>query len=598
MHYLSLALCFLLVLIPSPAMGPSPRVSAPRASTPVAAPDLDPLATAWDLAERLGPKDSPDTIGPRETSDIPGEDDPRVYIAKYYWTLDDVDSALRIIRRLPFYIQFEITEQLLIRPLKSGSSEAKLKLLRQTLAMKRAHGGPTSRDLGSFVWFFLDRGDFDSALEIVNLIGDPKDDHTYFFSNIWVRRAIGNAYLKANRNAEAEVQFDRALAFAQTVDQFDDDLDRTMRITFHTGIALVRLAHDFSQLGKAEKSSATFALAQQYAEEGGGTANTDFVQALIETGEIAKAERIIQASEPNSIRPSELVEAYAEAGARDKALAILDRWADRSSASAGPDGDNGVSLGLIELYLKLDEPKRAARLARPPGIGIYACDAATMIADSFVARGQPEAAIAALDAAAKQPCHPVVAKDDDEPTAYPSDGIPLSYFSGAFPSSRLPEIIDKYLQLRAYDRAQGAIERITLPQTKAAKLADMARSLNQANEPARANKALGKALLIAEGSRKTPGDVPPHPVLANIASVYAQLGEREKSLQLFERALTAERDKESYRIPLTGLGVIGVYYSQAKLGTDERISRTLREIVRARVAEHDAAVRSESGRGD
>lgn len=592
MHYLSLAFGFLLVLIPSQAMGPSPRVSTPRASTPVVAPDLDPLATAWELAERLGPKDSPDTETHREDTRIPGEDDPRVYVAKYYWSLDDVDSAVRILGRLPFYIQFEVTEQLLSRPLKSGTAEAKLKLLRQTLAMKRAHGGPTSRDLGGFVGFFLDRGQFDDALEIADLIGDPKDDSAYFTRKLGVLSAIGNAYLKANQVAAAEAQFDRALALAQTADRFNDDEDPTNQITFHTSSFLVHLAHSYTRLGKAEKSSTSYALAQNYAERTRGITNVEFMRALIETGEIAKADQLMQAAGPNSIQPSDLIASYAEGGAKDRALALLDQQADRSSASSDPDGDNGVSLGWIELYLKLGEPKRAARLARSPGIGVYACDAALEIADSFVAAGQPEAAIAALDAAVKRPCHPISERDDEEPTAYPSDGIPMSYFTGAFPRCRLPELVDKYLELHDFNRAQAAIERITLPQTKAAKLGDLARALNQANEPARANKALGKALLIAQQSRKAPGDVPPNPVLANIASVYAQLGEREKALQLFERVLVAERDKESYRIPLTGLGVIGVYYSQAKLGTDERISRTLREIVRARVAEHDAAVKA------
>jgi tetratricopeptide (TPR) repeat protein len=561
-----LILCCLLaiVVLPTavqPVVGQEPR------------PDHNPLESAWYVAKKIAP---PDDGQHYRSCSAPNSHEADYHIARYYWRLGQYDAALRTIKGLTKDEQLYLTLELLEQPLGPEQREPIWKLVQQARDLVRDEPyNAATLFQDQQVDLLIRWGELDQARALTEPAGNPGANGRSLVG-VPVLTALGAAFFRAQRKDEARNLFDRAFADVQDVDleslrrkQSFDDIRRDQE-------DLIGIAAGYFALGDSAKVESVLTLAEKYAgvlEHGG-------IQPMIAT--YIGAHRFQQAMKLYERNQNEfaqlgivlrigIAEELVKAGATDPAIKLL----EAELAARRARGDELGDEGMLNAWLAAGKPERArALLGKVEWKGDLAANAVTL-ADWYVKAGDRKSALAVLDYAA------VEVRTRPDPPASESDELLFNYNYVPRRESRsgLPLLSDKYLELKDFDGARRAIESIPLPQTRAEGLTDLARTLLQDRQRAKAKAVIDEAFTLAESAKKTPNDVYPLPALSRIAVVYALLGETERAADLFVKILTRERTEKSYDEPVLGLAEIGYYYEQSGLKPDERIAAQLRPLV-------------------
>jgi tetratricopeptide (TPR) repeat protein len=545
-------------------------------------PDRNPLECAWYLSEKFGPNDSPDTDAPNEDDSVPGETDPRAFVAKYYWQLGQTDRALQIINRLPLFIQVELTEQLLKSAPGSKQETKALRLVRQTVATMKSKGGAAvpwySRQL---IEDLIEFEQYDEARELAETSGEDGNKSQMFLQSLGNLVFEAQSELRVKRPTNAEERFDRAFVLIQTVDTLDTPQNTPYSAKEDAISALGSLAAGYFALNRTENVTAVLNLANKFADEIGNSARQAQVGALIRGHRFDQAMRLIDRLGFSFLDPSITADSFTEAGQPRRAIVLLDRAARMLTVSAAhEDLSTFDRVDLIRAYLAAGSPAKADQLLKQEAADVASSDGAIAIADWYIQANQFGPAIAVLDRATQKAKARALATVQDETEDFPpSFRPPMAYWGDGEREVGLPDLADRYIEVKAFDKAQIAISAIKRAQGRAAKQADLARALWQAGQPEKAKQLVGRAAKLSQESVRLPNDLFPAPVLAKIASVYGMIGNREESVRLFIRALELEQVSPSYRYPLTGLAEIGLYYEESGLGPNDDLRAKLRSMV-------------------
>lgn len=557
--------CLLAIVVPTTAVQPVAG-QEPR-------PDHSPLESAWYVAVKIAPPDD----GQRYRScSAPNGHEADYHIANYYWRLRQYDAALRTIKGLTKDEQLYFTQALLERPLAPEEREPVWKLVQQARELVRDEwDNATSLFQDEQVNLLIRWGELDQARAHAIATNDPRANEISLV-RIPTLAALGSAFFRAQRKDEARKIFDHAFADAQAEDLKPLPEERPWEITRSRLDDLVGLVAGYYALGDSAKVESVLTLSEKYAKllEHAG------IQPMITT--YLRAHRIQQAMELYESNEKEftqigiiqrigIAEQLLDAGETNRAIKLLEVELDARRSRGDELGDEG----MLRAWLAAGKPERARTLLGKVEWKGELVANAIMLADWYLKAGDRKSALAVLDYAFTE------FKSRRDPYASEDSELLFNYHYVPSRESRngLPLLTDKYLELKEFDSARRTIDAISLPQTRAEGLTDLARTLLRDGQRTKAKAVIDEALILAESAKKTPLDVYPLPALSRIAVVYAQLGETERAADLFVKILTRERKEKSYEEPVLVLAEIGFYYEQSGLKPDERIAALLRPLV-------------------
>jgi hypothetical protein len=317
--------------------------------------------------------------------------------------------------------------------------------------------------------------------------------------------------------------------------------------------------------------------------EEGDKCRGSLADAMAQIGRFDQAQGLADALDPlNRVRARiDIANEYRRTGAATKASELLARSVDDLNQLEGYQFQKSqLRLRIIRTFLDLNDDRSAARVVG----GIepdnylpdrqYLRDTALLVADRIAQGGRSNEAAAVLNGAVKS----LVKLKPPDPGEVGTT-VERSFVSRK--ALRLGEFADGLLELGEYAAARRAIDGIELPHFRVGKMADLARMLLiRDRQNAEARKVLDAALRLSESSTNFRPDDPPDSALANVAAVYAQLGERDVARGLFLRVVNGKRLWERYGDPLTQLAEIGYYFELSRLPVDRQVAAALRAIDR------------------
>lgn len=281
---------------------------------------------------------------------------------------------------------------------------------------------------------------------------------------------------------------------------------------------------------------------------------------------VGKAERALElwrqfGDEHDSYEYFQMVNSLIKFGEREKANLYLSR------AKLNPEMLKRSRKYVVEHYLKLSDIELALDAAKSHSIendDFWQQKSLMEIADKLIEDNRIQAALEILEYAFQK-------ADKVENISHPSASI------GADPASRkiiyLRDIFNRYVKLKRLDNAQTVIDSFEYKAEKAKSLIELAK-LQIKTLP---RKAIQELLLKAQNAVKDEGNYNSISVKLLCAEVYAQMGEKEKTVRLITEALAEAKESCCYEEAF--LLSAGKIFEQNKLRADTNLKRVLKEII-------------------
>jgi tetratricopeptide (TPR) repeat protein len=145
-------------------------------------------------------------------------------------------------------------------------------------------------------------------------------------------------------------------------------------------------------------------------------------------------------------------------------------------------------------------------------------------------------------------------------------------------ASFMADIAKQFIKLNRLDLASIVINEIEKPYFKAQSLIKFAQNKNKKD----ANRILDQTLLLMKQNEDSNLDASKHENWNEIALAYKKIGQKEKSIEVFDQILNMERfnrEKSTDSEIISGLAETGYYFTKSRVENNTKITNSLRKIM-------------------
>lgn len=475
-----------------------------------------------------------------------------IYLAQSYWQVGRRQDAIRILKietEKPMYrdaIYLRFVDDLL----KEKKNDEALPLLLKAASLSENNNQALSRIVARLT--LIDQ--HKEAVEIAESIEDPDDKAEILI-------VIAEKCLQNEQKEEALELLSRALEYARE-SKWEDS--KTLAIA-SIGELYAKAKQNETALELLEEAWQKV----QTVEIPGDNIRINSIEKIIEGfAELGRCDRAFALLQ-QGVYPNNELET------KDSSLAYIKVCNDGKAKIIKSQMESTIDdeFELSMLYLQKGNIEKALSIAESGTPSYRQADTLIKIADAFLKIGKMNDAIKTLTSA----FHLTKKIKSDEPE---------SGYMSTSPAYRkaqsLAKIADKFMDINRYDLALNVINSIEKPFIKANKLADFAARQAKTKGQQKAFDYLSQALKLVRKKDREILDANRYSVMINIATSYASINATDKATDVLAEILEWHEEIESNggnTYLLQVMCEVGQQFDKNKLKANERMKKTLREII-------------------
>lgn len=370
---------------------------------------------------------------------------------------------------------------------------------------------------------FTENKEFEKALNLIPQIVENAELSKWKDLELFAKAKAGTIYLKAGKIKEAKVFYDEVLKASAALKEIEHIFVDDLWLEVFEGYKSVSRFEDAIKVLQAYKEINTL-----------------------------NSERF---SFPN------LIETYLQNNQKDKAITLL----NENFASEGADDD-----WIAEKFLEIDDEQATKNIFYSTKNEYDQQLIARRLADYYQRKGKIELSVDILNQAFEKAQK---IKSDE-----PESGM-MSTSPAREKADYMSKIAEKFIAIKRYDSALSVISVIEKPRIKAQTLVKLAVGQNSKNSL----NLINQAYLLVKNKKESFLDANKYEVLNQIALGYSQIGQKNKSVQIFDEILNMKHftDVDSMgRYSLQILAEAGFYYNESKIGDNPKITNSLQQIIK------------------
>lgn len=363
---------------------------------------------------------------------------------------------------------------------------------------------------------------FEKALQLVPQIIQNAELSEWKDLNLLAKVKVGNIYLKANKINDAKILFDKVTANSSSLKKYENIFVDQLYWEMFEAYKAVKLYDDATKILHAYKET--------------NLLNAD--------GYVSR----------------NLIEIY---------LLNNNLEAKKLMNQLASGSDELDALWVAEKYLEIGDERSALNIFNELNIDYWQQDLAVQTAEYYTKQGKVDFAIDILNQAFFR-ARKIKSDEPEFAEMSTSPARQKAYF--------MANIAQQFIKLKRYDLALNVINEIEKPYFKAQSLIKLAENKKTKDSV----KLLNQSLLLLQNNKESFLDANKYQIWNELAYTYNNLGQKNKSIEVFSQILQMDRfnrEKSLDSKVLSGLAETGYYINKSQIGKNKIITNSLRKIM-------------------